>query len=363
MKKTILAFGIVTLVIVSSAIVYVVLDGLDFFDQEVEPLVQDVPKEEELDPIAIKVTELMNQVDESMMQEYIEKLSSWGPHPTALYLPYKLSNRPIIGRFFDLPIEKVANYIYTEFESMGLDVRYQHWEVERTKENLRALNSKRRGWHVGDNIEATIPGKDKSSDEIYLAVAHYDTVPKAPGADDDSSGVAAMLCAAKLMSQYSFNHTIRFVAVSGEEQLLLGSHAYVEEAVKNNDNIVATLCIDMIGNRGPAYREPEVLLISGYEDEGSLWISDFVTDVNQRYPEHLNFTVRYDEQEGYSHYSDFIEFVDDGYNALFIAEATMSPHRHKETDTIENMDVPYATKVAKLALATLAEMAWDVECK
>ena len=369
MKKIVLAFVIVLLVIISSITVYVVLDSLDFFDKPPELVLdEDLPEDEELNPIAIKVTELMNQLDESMMRDHIEKLTSWGPHPTAFYIPYKISNRPIIGKFFDLPIEKVANYIYSEFESIGLDVRYQHWEVERTRENIRHVGCERfgmqiGGWHVGDNIEATLPGTDKNSDEIYVIIAHYDTYPGAPGADDDSSGVAAMLAAAKLMRQYSFNHTIRFVAVSGHEQLVLGSKAYTEEAVKNNDNIVATLCLDMIGYRGPDYREPEVLLITAYEDEKSLWLSDFVTDVNQRYPEHLNFTVRYDEQENYSSYSDFVEFVNDGYDALFINEGVDSPHRHKETDTIENIDVPYATKVTKLALATLAELAWDVDYK
>ena len=366
MKKIVLAFGIVLLVIVSSAIVYLIFDSLDFFDQEPEPLVEELPEEEELDPIAIKVTELMNQLDESMIRKHIEKLTSWGPHTTAFYVPYKLSNRPIIGKFFDLPIEKVANYIYNEFESIGLEVRKQHWEIERTRENIRHVGCERfglqiGGWPVGDNIEATLPGTDKNSDEIYVVVAHYDTYPGAPGADDDSSGVAAILAAAKVMSQYSFDHTIRFVAVSGHEQLVLGSHAYVEEAVENKDNIVATLCLDMIGNRGPEYRAPEVLLITGYEDEQSYWIRDFTADVNQRYPEHLNFTVRYAQQEGWSHYSDFMEFIDDGYDAIFINEAVFSSHRHEPTDTLENMDVSYNTKVARLALATLAELAWDVD--
>jgi hypothetical protein len=317
--------------------------------------VEEIPEEEELDPIAIKVTELMQQLDESMMQEHLEKLTSWGAHPTARRLPYKLSNRPIIGRFFDLPIEKVARYIYKEFEDIGLEVRYQYWEQETTLANLKTPIW-RLGWLVGNNIEATLPGTNKSSDEIYLVVAHYDSVPEGPGADDDSSGVAAMLCAAELMRQYSFEHTIRFVAVDGHEQYLLGSHAYTEEVAKNNDNIVATLCLDMIGYQTD-YREPEVLLITGNEE--SLWISDFVTDVNQRYPEYLNFTVRYDDSEG--HTSDYLEFIDDGYDALFIHEATLSPHRHKATDTVEKMDIPYTTQVTRLMLATLAELAWDVE--
>ena len=56
------------------------------------------------------------------------------------------------------------------------------------------------------------------NDEIYVVCAHFDSVSGAPGADDDGSGVAAFLACAYLMSQYEFNHTIRFVGFSGEEQ-------------------------------------------------------------------------------------------------------------------------------------------------
>ncbi|MDH7517376.1 MAG: M20/M25/M40 family metallo-hydrolase [Candidatus Thermoplasmatota archaeon] len=242
-KKKIIAITIVLILVVSSVVVYIALDNLGFF-KSTETLIHEEPPEEVPDPIAIKVMDMMRQLDESMIKDYIEKLTSFGPHVTARRFWYKLSNRPIIGRFFDLPIEKVAKYLYNEFESMGLEVRYQYWEQEPTIKNLK-VPSWFFGWFVGNNIEATLPGTDKNSDEVYVLVAHYDTVPGAPGANDDSSGVAAILAAAKIMSQYSFNHTVRFLTVDGEEQWLMGSRAYAEEAAKNNDNIVATICMDI----------------------------------------------------------------------------------------------------------------------
>jgi hypothetical protein len=210
-----------------------------------------------------------------------------------------------------------------------------------------------------------LPGTDPSSDEVYVLVAHYDTVIGAPGANDDSSGVAAILAAAKLMSQYSFNHTVCFLAVDGEEQGLLGSYAYVEEAFENNDNLVATICIDMIGTRGPDYRDTEVLLV---QTRDSSWITNFTINVNQRYSEFLNFTIFIDEivmdnSKGYAkgYFSDYLRFLKRGYDAMFIGEATEDIDLHKPSDTIENMDVPYATEVSRLILATIAEMAWGVE--
>ena len=356
-KSKTLALGLVALLVLSSSAVYIYLDelGKSLDNDDTVVMEGQVEKERKADPTTEKVRELIQQLDEASMLKHLEKITSVGAHMTARRIPYKLSNRPIIGKFFDLPIEKVAKYIYKEFESMGLQVEYQYWEQKPTLANLMEP-SWHPGWFVGNNIVATLPGTDKNSDEIYVMGAHYDSVPQGPGANDDGSGVAAVLCAAKVMSKYSFNHTVKFVAFDGHEQLLLGSQAFTEEAVKNGDNIVAALTADMIGTAGPHYRETELLLITG--DGQSQWVTELATNVNQRYSEELNFSILYDSAEG--HTSDYLEFINDGYNSIFFAEATRDPNRHKPTDTVENMDIPYAAKIAKFVLATLAELAWDV---
>jgi len=362
-KKKIIAIGIVLLLLISSVAIYVALGGLEIFKPSKPSIHEEPPEEKMLDPISIKVMEMMGQVDESMISGYIEKITSFGPHPTAHRLLYKLSNRPIIGRFFDLPIEKVANYLYNEFESMGLEVRYHHWAQNPTIKNLR-VPSWFFGWAVGDNVVATLPGADKSSDEIYLLVAHYDTMNrlgsndfsnKIVGANDDTSGVALLLSTAKVMSQYSFNHTVRFLAVSGEEQWLMGSRAYAEEAAKNNDNIVAVINIDMIGNRGPGIRNTEVL-VAGVNNSG-WWIANYTINVNQRYPELLNFTII--QEDPFKEGSDHQSFLENGFDAIHIAEATQDYDWHRKSDTLKNMDVSYTKEVARLVLATVAQMAWD----
>ena len=358
-NNKILALIIVLLVLVSSVVFYIIIDRSDFFNQTTEPIVEEAPEEEEIDPIAIKVTDMMQQLDEPMVRGYIEKLTSFGSHVTARRILYKLSNRPIIGRLFDLPIEKAARYLYNEFESMGLEVRYHHWEQKPTIQNLKKYPFGK--WLIGDNIEAVLPGTDKNSDERIVLVAHYDTKETryaggpCPGANDDSSGVALLLATAKLMSQYSFNHTVIFLAVSGEEQGLFGSDAYAEEAQKNNDNIVSAISIDMIGNRGPGYRNTEVL-IAGYNDSR---IVNFTVNVNQRYPEFLNFTIIHDDPM--NHASDHKAFLNNGYEAVLIEEALQDYEWHRSTDTLDNMDTYYTTEISRLILATIAEMAWDVE--
>ena len=95
-------------------------------------------------------------------------------------------------------------------------------------------------------LKRRLNGTDETSDEIYIICAHYDTVSAGPGADDDTSGTVAVIMAALIMSQYQFNHTIKFVAFSGEEQGLLGSEVYAQQAAAARWNIVGVLNADMI---------------------------------------------------------------------------------------------------------------------
>ena len=102
--------------------------------------------------------------------------------------------------------------------------------------------------------------------------------------------------------------------------------AYGEEANKNNDNIVATLCIDMIGNPGPDFRGTEVVLVNG--NKHSSLLTGFAINVNQRYSEFINFTIFRDDPEG--HFNDYLEFSDeDGYDSLFFAEDVDDEDWHK----------------------------------
>jgi len=218
---------------------------------------------------------------------------------------------------------------------MGLDARKQEWENGNTG---------------GANIEATIHGIDEESDEIYIICAHYDSVYGSPGADDDGSGTAAVIAAAKLMSSYAFNNTVKFVAFSGEEQGLWGSHYYVEEAVENNDDIVAVLNGDMIGF---ALREEDESNVKIYENDESEWITDFTADLSDEYSEIFGLEVL---PSGSSSGSDHYRFWQAGYDAVFYAEYNFNEYYHSSKDTIEHMNIPYAVRITKLMIATLADL-------
>jgi carboxypeptidase Q len=94
------------------------------------------------------------------------------------------------------------------------------------------------------NVVADLPGK--AADDVVLLGAHYDSWDFAQGADDDGSGVAAVLEAARILKRLGIQprRTIRFVFFSGEEEATLGSRAYVAAHEKELDRHRAVLVMD-----------------------------------------------------------------------------------------------------------------------
>src|SRR5579875_3306273 len=109
--------------------------------------------------------------------------------------------------------------------------------------------------HPIANIIATLPGTDTSDNRIFMAGAHLDSrrsnvldsIGDAPGANDDGSGVAALLEIARIIADQHFPATIRLVFFSGEEQGLYGSRHLAERAASERWQIAALLNNDIIG--------------------------------------------------------------------------------------------------------------------
>lgn len=263
------------------------------------------------------IVELLQQLNESLILGYLENLTSFGP---------RLSGTEAC--------DQAAQYLYDTFQDMGIAVRYHNYT-----ENYLS----------GSNIEATIHGSNSSN--IFIICAHYDSVDAGPGADDDGSGVAAVLAAAKIMSNHEFHHTVRFVCFSGEEQGLIGSRHYAEDAYNNNEAIVAVLNVDMIGF-APSGSDG----IKGkiYENDPSEWIVTYTQNINQVYTEYIGIQLF---SQGETWGSDHYYFWKYGYDAVFYAEYNFNDYYHSADDTIDNMNITYATRFSRLILATLAEMA------
>jgi len=265
------------------------------------------------------ITDMIQQLDESIVLRYVQNLTDFGPRVTGTSECYA-----------------AGDYIYNEFEGLGLEVRFHNWSYS---------------GYTDRNIEATLYGTTGRSDDIYIICAHFDSVPGSPGADDDGSGVAAVMTAAYIMSQYEFDHTIRFVTFSGQEQGLYGSYKYVEEAYGNGDNIIGVLNADMMGYAETTEGGNKVTI---RQNEASIWLTTFVANVSQLYHEYI--TLEIIPEFDYNGYSDHFRFWQFGYDAVQYREFETNPYYHTPDDTIENMNLSYATKVSKLSLATLAEL-------
>ena len=117
-------------------------------------------------------------------------------------------------------------YLQDTLTAMGLDVSLQgeYFNV------------------VGELTGMTTP------ENIYIIGGHYDTTgSNHPGGDDNASGTAGVLEAARVLSQYQFESTIRFIGFNAEEDGLLGSMDYVNNhVIPGGENIVGTVNMDMI---------------------------------------------------------------------------------------------------------------------
>jgi len=285
------------------------------------------------------IPEMLEQLDEEMMLGYIEDL-------------VEIAEKHSLSRLTGTEgCEEARDYILNEFFETNLQTNILDWADIGTFPPYQHL------LFVSENIEAKIPGK-QGSNEIIVIMAHYDTVANSPSADDNSAGIAAVLSAAKIMSQYEFNHEIRFILVSGEEEGLLGSNAYAENAYDTCESIVTVINLDMIG-----YSSPD---IEGDENKVRIYetcstsITDNAIDIcnNPDYSKYFNFEV-FASDDDTGHGSDQRSFCNHGFDSIFIHEYTWNDNKDRGTDTIENMDTEYATRVARLAMAVIAKYALD----
>ncbi|RLF59254.1 MAG: Zn-dependent exopeptidase M28 [Thermoplasmata archaeon] len=266
------------------------------------------------------ILSIIEQGTVGLITHFIEDITSFGPRRTTTDA-----------------CKDAGKYIFQQMTDLGLLVSYHNWSSSSSL--------------YGSNIEAILPGVDSANEEVVIVCAHYDSVAPSPGADDNGAGTAAVLAAATIMSQYTFNHTIRFLTFDGEEQGLHGSRYYAQHVYENEDPIVAVLNLDMMGYASNPDSESKVVV---FDNEESTWLTDLTASISVRYNEVLNLEVVHG---GYSGRSDHASFHGAGIDAIFYFEYEVNPFYHTSSDTLENMNPSYASNVTKLMLGTLAELA------
>jgi hypothetical protein len=254
--------------------------------------------------------------------------------------------------------DNAAEYIYDKFRSYGLDVEYDPFPHEVLTQGNYEMRS----------VVATLPGKGVDSRRTYIICSHYDSIASkstnwlidwktlpAPGADDNASGTAAVLEAARILSQYDFEHTIKFITFSGEELGLHGSKHYTKLAAENGEDIAGVLNFDMI-----AYDpdQPDIDVISNAASE---WIADSMLSVQRRYnigPLTLKKII-----DPEMVYSDHAPFWQNGWNAILGIDNSdfdspeFYPFMHTAEDTIDKLDFDMSSRMVQIAVGTLASQA------
>jgi photosystem II stability/assembly factor-like uncharacterized protein len=238
--------------------------------------------------------------------------------------------------------------------SAGLSSAIQHTADGGSTWVNQTTNLSTGAWTLQRNVVATKPGT--VSDEQVVICGHYDSIsetPKirAPGADDNGSGTAAVLEAARVIASTNFERTIKLVCFTGEEQGLCGSSEYAGRALASGDVIVGALNLDMIGYADALPEDIDVV-----SDSASEWLGDLTIDCAGAYVPSLLTRKLIDPGMQYSDHASFWRL---GYNALDYEEDTpiVYPFYHTTRDTLGNLDQPFATDVVRLAVATLAELA------
>jgi PKD repeat protein len=221
--------------------------------------------------------------------------------------------------------------------------------------------------HWVSNIILTLPGMDAGSDRVYYLFNHADStltnwtnpgspvdfwelMNMAPGADDDGTGVAATLEAARVLSRFQFQDTIRFAFFNGEEIGLVGSQYWAQVMAARGENVPASIDFDMIGNC-PGNAPYELELAS---DQASYGQVGYMMDVNDRYG--LGLLISPVQTSG-SMRSDIDVFYAYGYPGVMGIEYTFSPNYHSKQDRVEYLNTTLVTRCSRLAVATLSEMA------
>ena len=204
----------------------------------------------------------------------------------------------------------------------------------------------------GTNILAIQQGSEYP-DEYYMICAHYDAVTYY-AADDNASGTATVLEAARILSNVEFPYSIIYALWDEEEIGLVGSNFYAQNARAENMNIGGVINIDMIGWDGD--NDAEVEIHSNFNTQSEA-IVEVMEDINTNY----GVGLIVNEIKPGTTASDHASFWQNSYGAVLLIEeyygGDFNPYYHTPSDRISEFNIPYFHKSAKLAIGSVAEMA------
>jgi len=226
-----------------------------------------------------------------------------------------------------------------------------------------------------ENLEITLTGTSRP-DEILLIGAHYDTVQGSPGANDNASGVAALLELSRMLRDAKPSRSIRFVAFANEEHPFfygggMGSGVYSKAARARNDDIRLMISLEMLGyySDAPGSQRYPPLLRHFYPDRANFiaFVSDLASrhrlrELVQAFRAHSDFPAEslatFTFVPGVS-WSDHLSFWRENYRALMVTDTAFYryAHYHRASDTPEKLRYPEMARVVTGLQAAIGDLA------
>jgi hypothetical protein len=227
-----------------------------------------------------------------------------------------------------------ARYLFESYKAFGYEPEYQ-WFAPRNAAGGQTAN-----------VLATLPGT-ANPELIYVVSSHYDSVAAGPGADDNSSGTAALLEAARILKDHPQPATIVFASFTGEESGLLGSREYVRRAIADTRQIVGALNNDMIGWANDHRLDATIR----YSNSG-------IRDVQHAAAIQFTNLITYDalyykSTDAAAYYEAFGDIVG-GIGSYPILG---NPHYHQAHDVLETINHQLVTEVARTTAASIMLLA------
>lgn len=255
-------------------------------------------------------------------------------------------------------LARAAAYLFREFSSYGLEVREERIEGPGEYANIAA----RVKW-------------EKDQKPIFFIGAHYDTVPGSPGADDNASGLAVMLEAARATADVPGVERLLFLGFTLEEEGFLGSGQFARQAAKNRLPLAGGIVLECVGYTDytpGAQRVPPGLpikvpdtggFIGAIANERSERLKNFFEEAARRYAPALEVVSLVVPGNGEifpdTRRSDHLPFWELGFAALQLTDTAdfRNPHYHQPTDEISTLDLEFLADVTRAVVAAAASFA------
>ncbi|RKS97991.1 M20/M25/M40 family metallo-hydrolase [Chryseobacterium defluvii] len=331
-----------------------------------------------------EIKKYVSEVNSDSLQSYIKKLVSFNTRHTLSATDDQnkgigAARNWVLGKFKD----------YAKNSGGRMEVYLQQQDIQPDGKRVDQV------FNLGNPI-AFLKGTDSNDKRIFMISGHLDSrvtdvmnrTSFAPGANDDGSGVSAVIEAARVLSKSSFPASVIFVAFSGEEQSLLGSKMLAEKAKKENWQIEAVLNNDMIGNtksgetnetndrvlrvfsEGLPYMELDKKAMSirnlGLENDGdSRQLARYIEEVAEKYVK-IDIKLIY-RNDRFLRGGDHSSFVNQGFPAVRLTEYYENYDQQHQDVRIENgkqygdlpefVDYNYLKKNVAANIAVLASLA------